>query len=180
MIALRASNCSKSLLPACHQRGLVHKDDTRALQAFFTSHWTTGRDNHQARKECRRSAGKSLTIHEALRRSWRGERAAARPAPQLVSINCMTLAQPADVYARIAAGLAAPPGTADEPITYPGAAASTPAPSGCAAQGQGESRQHPCHWTLLVLSAIITLLVNYGVCTSLHIACAVSHHHNGK
>ena len=68
-------------------------------------------------------AGKSLTVHEALRRTWRAERGAGRPAPHLVSINCMTLTQPAEVYARIAAGLAAPPAGADEPILYPGAAA---------------------------------------------------------
>ena len=67
-------------------------------------------------------AGKSLTVHEALRRTWRAERAAGRPAPRLVSINCMTLRQPTEVYARIAASLAAPPASADEPIAYPGAA----------------------------------------------------------
>lgn len=91
-------------------------------QAFSTLHRTTSPDIHQARKECRHSAGKSLTIHEALRRSWRGERAAARPAPQLVSINCMTLAHPTEVFSRIAAGLSASAAGSADPIIYPGAA----------------------------------------------------------
>ncbi|KAK9840798.1 hypothetical protein WJX81_005432 [Elliptochloris bilobata] len=65
-------------------------------------------------------SGKSLTVHEALRRAWRAERNAGRPAPRLVSINCMTLAHPTEVFSRIAAGLAAPPADAADPIMYPG------------------------------------------------------------
>lgn len=100
----------------------MHIDDTSALAGLSILHWTTSHATHQALQECRRSAGKSLTVHEALRRSWRGERGAARPAPQLVSINCMTLAHPTEVFSRIAAGLSASAAGAADPIVYPGAA----------------------------------------------------------
>lgn len=66
-------------------------------------------------------AGKSLTVHEVARQTWRAVKRQGTAVPQVVSINCMSLKQPSAVFVRALAGFQISESEqADEPVTFAG------------------------------------------------------------
>ena len=66
-------------------------------------------------------AGKSLIVHEVARQAWRAVKRQGTAAPQVVSINCMSLKQPSAVFMRALAGFQIIKSEqADEPVTFAG------------------------------------------------------------
>ena len=61
-------------------------------------------------------AGKSLTVHSTARRLQQQQRQEAQEAaPQVIGINCMSLSQPGDVFARVSEELPAASGGMHSP-----------------------------------------------------------------
>lgn len=60
-------------------------------------------------------AGKSLTVHSTARRLQQQRREAQEAAPQVIGINCMSLSQPGDVFARVSKELPAASGGMHSP-----------------------------------------------------------------
>ncbi len=66
-------------------------------------------------------AGKSLTVHQVARQAWQWAKSQGVTPPQIVSINCMSLKQPSNIFMRALSGFhTSEAEQPDEPLTFAG------------------------------------------------------------